>query len=239
MNIFHRIAAAKNTTADVTYAAVELDSHADSAVVGRTARILERTGRKASVSGFTNSLGKALSVEIVHACVMYDCDKSGKSYLLIIRNALHVPEMEECLIHPIMMRLVGVEVDECPKFLSKVPSETNHSIYFPTIDLRIPLKLTGVISYIDCRMPSDDELNRNDGVLDITPNMDKWDPRTMDLDLQEDSMVDFQGNIKVNRPKKFVISAVAFRSMDPTMFCDDVLNYVDATISSVRFSNDK
>ena len=91
----------------------------------------------------------------------------------------------------------------------------------------------------DCRMPSDDELIINDGVLEITPNVDKWEPRTMDFDLQEDSMVDFQGNVKVNRPKEFVISAVAFRNMDPTMFHNDFLNYVDATISSVRFSNDK
>ena len=69
----------KATSEHDTYAAVELDSHADSAVVGRTSRILERTGRRASVSGFTNSLGKPLSVEIVHACVIYDCERSNKS----------------------------------------------------------------------------------------------------------------------------------------------------------------
>ena len=191
-----KVAAAKSTTEDEIYAAVELDSHADSAVVGKTSRILERTGRRASVSGFTDSLGKAISVEIVHACVIYDCDKSGRSYLLIIRNTLHVPEMNECLIHPIMMRLIGLEVDECPKFPSKTPSESNYSIYFPNNDLRIPLKLSGVISYIDCRKPSDDEVFNNDGVLELTPNVDKWDPRSMDLDIQEDSMVDFQGSIK-------------------------------------------
>ena len=237
LNIMHRIAAAQITSEETVYAAVELDSHADSAVVGRTARILERTGRKASVTGFTDSLGKALSVEIVHACVMYDCSQSGKSYLIVIRNALHVPEMEECLIHPIMMRLIGLEVDECPKFLSKSPSEINHSIYFPEQQLRIPLKLSGIISYIDCRKPSEEELYDNDRILDITPNVDRWDPRSMDLDTQEDSMIDFKGNIKVSRPRKFVISSVAFRYMDPDMFCEDVINLVG--ISSVRFTNGK
>ena len=59
-----------------------------------------------------------------------------------------MPEMEECLVHPIMMRLVGIEVDECPKFLLKDPTISNHSIYFPEERLRIQMKLSGVISYI-------------------------------------------------------------------------------------------
>ena len=70
-----------------------------------------------------------------------------------------------------MMQLVGIEVDECPKFLSKKPSISNHSIYFQEVDLCIPLKLNGIISFIQCRMPPEDEVNFNDGVLELTPNV--------------------------------------------------------------------
>ena len=42
--------------------ATELDSHADSPVVGRYSRVLEKTGRSARVSGFTSELGEPLEV---------------------------------------------------------------------------------------------------------------------------------------------------------------------------------
>ena len=236
-NIMHRISSAKYKSDGKLTTSIELDSHADSAVVGRSAYILERTGNYVSVSGFTDRLGKALKVEVVHACLAYDCEKTGKIYILVIRNALHVPEMTECLIHPIMMRLVGIEVDECPKFLSTKPSISNHSIYFKQHDLRIPLKLNGIISFIHCRMPSKEEIEFNDGVFELTPNVDKWEPHEMKLEHQEDSMVDYSGQIKADRPRKFIVSGVTVRDMDPNLFCDDIITYLG--ISSVRFAYGK
>ena len=108
--------------------ATELDSHADSPVVGRYSRVLEGTGRKATVSGFTTDLGKPITVPVVNAAVAYDCKFTGKTLILVICNALYFQNMEENLIPPFMMRLAGIEVDECPKFLARNPSESNHSI---------------------------------------------------------------------------------------------------------------
>ena len=114
---------------EVVEGALELDIHADSPVVGKCARVLHRTGRTVLVSGFTDKLGKP--DQVVHAGVIHECIQSGKKFLMILRYALHIPEMDVCLIHPIMMRLIGIKVDECPKFLSPHPSADNHSIYFP------------------------------------------------------------------------------------------------------------
>ena len=97
-------------------------------------------------------------VEIVHAGVMYDCEYSGESYLLVIKNALYIRFMTVTLIPPFMMRLSKIEVDECPKSLCKRPTEKNHSLYFTNINSRIPLKLDGIISYLPCRMPSQNEV---------------------------------------------------------------------------------
>ena len=55
--------------------------------------------------------------------------------------------MEVNLIPPMMMRLVGLDVNECPKFLSRNPSEEDHSVYFPDAQIRIPLMIKGIISY--------------------------------------------------------------------------------------------
>ena len=102
-NILYRISSSNYQDDEKLTTSIKLDSHADSAVVTRSAYILEMTGNYVSVSGFTDKLGKTLKVKVVHACVAYDCDKTGKTFILVIHNALHVPEMTEFLIHPIMI----------------------------------------------------------------------------------------------------------------------------------------
>ena len=64
-----------------------------------------------------------------------------------------------------MIRLVGIEVDEYPKILSSAPSISNHFIRFASENLRMLLKLSGVISFLPCRKPGEDELEDHGGVL--------------------------------------------------------------------------
>ena len=87
---------------------LELDSHADSPVVGRHATILEYTGRTVNVRGFADELGKPLRVDVVNAALVYNCPYTGESYILHIRNALYMKSMDVCLIPPFMMRLAGL-----------------------------------------------------------------------------------------------------------------------------------
>ena len=104
-----------------TESATELDSHADSPVVGQIARIIETTSKTVLVSGFTRDLGKPLCVPVVNAAVAYDYEFTGETYILVIYNALHMKSMEINMIPPFMLRLAGLEVNECPKFLAKKP----------------------------------------------------------------------------------------------------------------------
>ena len=185
--------------------ATELDSHADSPVVGRYCKILEDTGRKATVSGFTSELGKPMTVPVVNAAVAYDCDITGRTLILVICNALYFQNMEENLIPPFMMRLAGIEVDECPKFLAKNPSENNHSMFFPDSSTRIPFLLEGIISYVPTRLPTQKELKDEEGnYLLLTPNMPTWNPHTSIYRDQEFEMTDYNGNVKRQRPDKTV-----------------------------------
>ena len=213
--------------------AIELDSHADSPVAGKVARVINRTGKTVTVSGFTDKLGKPIRVPVVDAAVLYVCDRTGKEYIMILRNALYVPEMDACLIHPIMMRLIGIQVDECPKFLSPNPTEINHSIYFEKQNLRIPLLLSGVISFMPCKYPEMKDMEENDGILELTPNVDNWNPHDHVFQDQEEAMVDFGGKIKVSQPRNFIVSAVSSRSMDSDLVLDDIND--GCAIGSVRF----
>ena len=157
----------------------ELDGHVDSPVVGKYAYILETTPNTASISEFTSNLGDPIQVQIVIAAVAYDCKYTGKTYIMVIYNTLYFNNIFINLIPPIMMRIEGLEVNECPKYLSKSPTEKDHSIFFPDSKLRLPLLIEGIISYISTMKPSRRELDGGEGdYLLLTPNLPEWDTYT-------------------------------------------------------------
>ena len=71
---------------------LELDSHADSPVVGSEALIIRTHDRKVRVNGFTPSLGSK-TVDVVDAAIAYECEFTGKVLIMVISNGLHLIEM--------------------------------------------------------------------------------------------------------------------------------------------------
>ena len=119
---------------------------------------------------------------------------------MVICNALYFKNMTVNLIPPMMMRIVGLEINECPKFLSNNPSESDYSIYFLDTDLRIPMTIEGIISYIPTRTPTKDELERYSGeYLLLTPNLSDWNPHTHEYRDQEYVILDYNGYIKADK----------------------------------------
>ena len=103
---------------------------------------------------------------------------------------------------PFIMRLAGIEVDKCLKFLSKDPTENNHSLYFPSEEIQIPFQLKGIITYIPTRCPTREELDANEGgYLLMTPNLPSWDPHTALYKDQEYKMTDYNGHVKQREVK--------------------------------------
>lgn len=155
-NFAHHINTVLNISASTSSSSqsrTELDSHADSPVVGKNAIILYKTDMTVNVTPFSDDFGMMPEVPVVHAAVAYDCPVTGLTTILIINNALYIAEMEHNLLPPIMMRLNGIMVDECPKFLSPNPTVDSHSIFFPIEKVRFPLELNGTTSFIPTRRP--------------------------------------------------------------------------------------
>ena len=162
--------------------ATELDGHADSTVVGRYSCILKDTGCKVTVSDFTSELDKPLSVPVVNVTIAYDCKVTGETHILVIYKALYFRKMEVNLIPLFMMLLNSIEVDKCPKFLSRNPSEQIHSMYFPEDKIRIPFQLEGIMSYLPTRIPTPEELQQYSGsYLMLNPNVPMWDPMVISV----------------------------------------------------------
>ena len=70
----------------------ELDSHANMVVLGKHAFAFDSIqGKHCDAQPFNPKIGQATKVPIVDAAIAHDCPYSHKTYLLIARNALHMP----------------------------------------------------------------------------------------------------------------------------------------------------
>ena len=170
---------------------LELNSHANMPVVGKGAHV-EYTGRTADVNAFSPSYDTS-QLPIVDAVIQYDCTHSGQSYLLYIRNALYVPEMNNHLIPPFVMREAGIKVNDTPKIHTDVPSIADHSIEFPETNLRIPLSLNGMFSYFPTSKPTAETLRDCEEIYVLTPS--RWNPHDSAYAHNEAHMLDWQGDM--------------------------------------------
>ena len=97
-------------------------------------------------------------VPIKDMVVAYDCPYQRKTFLLIFKNALHVPSMDHNLISPFIMEEAGLIVNSKPKIHSDDVSVDDHSFFDSATDLRVPFKLRGIFSYFETRSLTPDEI---------------------------------------------------------------------------------
>ena len=171
----------------------ELDSHANMPVAGRNCYILSKSGKYVNVSPFTLAY-KALQAPIVDAVIRYDSPYNGKSYILVIQNALHVPSMANNLLPPFMLRKAGVEVNDKAKIHMQDPMTDGHVITFGETGFKIPLSFPGIFSYFTTTKLTNNMLQDPSKVYILMPA--RWDPHLDVYAHNEDNMLDWEGNMK-------------------------------------------
>ena len=112
----------------------------------------------------------SMQISIVDAAVRYDCPYDGKTYIFVLRNALHIPSMKNNLIPPFVMREAGIRVNDTPKIQTSDPTEEDRLIYFPDNDFRILLSLWGEFSYFVTLNPSTERMMNVEDVYLLTPS---------------------------------------------------------------------
>ena len=177
----------------------ELDSHANMPVVGLDSYIISETGKTAVVQPYSPDYDTK-DIPIVHAAVQYECPYNGESYILVIRNALHVQSMKHNLIPPFLMREAGVQVREIPKIHVVDPSTDDHAIYFKEGDFRIPLQLRGTFSMFPTSKPSVDSMLNNEKVYLLTPT--RVDTHSKHYNKNEERMLNWQGEMRERKDRK-------------------------------------
>ena len=106
---------------------VELDSHADMCVVGQHALVLQEHPKVVMVSGF-DPLQPLCQEKVVDAAMRYTSHDTGDHLILMIDQAIYVPEVDHCLLCPIQCWINWVEINKVPKFFTHDPTASTHSI---------------------------------------------------------------------------------------------------------------
>ena len=226
---------------------LDLDSHADTSVLGRDALIILDHQRPVTVQGYDPSL-RSHTYRTVSGVLAYDNPHSGETYHLVIHQAIHIPHLDHHLLCPMQCRVNDVTVNDLPKFLATDPTENTHALTlpdpdFPTRTITLPLKLRGVISSLNVWKPTSDQWNsENYKRLILTSETLTWDPLTTDFEEQEQAMTDFSGNIVRDatvrgRVQNLVINEFASLAQDTADITDDANFYriltLHAPLSSV------
>ncbi len=144
------ISSKTNSTGETT---LELDSHADTCVLGRDALILLDNDRPVVVEGYDHSLGTK-TYATVSGALAYDDPVTGEVYHIVINQAIHIPHLDHHLLCPMQCRVNDVTVDETPNFLAHDPTDHTHALtirdpHHPAQMVILPLALRGVTSLIN------------------------------------------------------------------------------------------
>jgi hypothetical protein len=106
---------------------LELDSHADTCVLGCDALIILDYEQPVSVVGYDKSLG-CKTYQTVSGVVAYDNPQTRRMLHLFIIQAIHIPHRDHHLLCPMQCRANDVTINNLPKFLAANPTDQMHAL---------------------------------------------------------------------------------------------------------------
>jgi hypothetical protein len=197
---------------------LELDSDANTCVLGRDALIILDYQQPVSIVGYAKCLGRK-TYQTVSGVVAYDDPWTGRTLHLIINQAINIPHLDHHLLCPMQCRVNDMTVNDLPKFLAANPTDQTHALTITDPDnplqlVILPLTLRGVTSLFNVRTVTINEFNSQDyPQLHLTSETLTWDPMTNLYEQQENSMIDYSINI---------IHDTAVRGQVPTLIVNEL-----------------
>ena len=98
------------------YSKTELDTHADTCVVGKHCLITHEFDRLVSVTGYDPNQGKVKDLKIVSAVIAYDCHSTGEVIIIKINQAIHIKSMLHDFMCPMQIRMNDINAFDSLKF---------------------------------------------------------------------------------------------------------------------------
>ena len=136
----------------------DLDSHANQCALGSNSLIVQVYDRPINVSGYNPSGPVNKDLKTVSAALAHNDPVSGETLILMVNQAISIPDISHNLLSPMQLRLNDVVVNEVPRFLTEDVTDHTHSLVVPIEDSPtpyvIPLSLRGVTSTFPTRKPT-------------------------------------------------------------------------------------
>jgi hypothetical protein len=97
---------------------VDLDSHADTCIMGKVFHIYSSTGQKCTVMPYSDKY-KPRVVDVADGCTAFDDPVTGETFILDVFQALDMTGdlQDPSLLCPNQLRANGLIVDDVPKHL--------------------------------------------------------------------------------------------------------------------------
>jgi hypothetical protein len=172
----------------VVEAPCEMDSHADTCVLGRNFRLLHYTGRVCDVTAYTDEYTPEKDIPIVTAATIYQSEMTGELYLLIVNEGLWFGGRMHCsLLNPNKIRHNGNDVHDNPYDQSRPLAITVYSDNQEE-PIHIPMSFHGTILKWNTRTPTNDELDTLPHYHLSSPH--EWNPHSIRLSSTESTHVD-------------------------------------------------
>lgn len=152
------------------YGRMELDSHADTIVLGSNAIIMHYTTRECDVSPYADSYEPIRNVPIVSGATAVTDPSTGLTSILIFNEALWMGDtLDHSLLNPNQLRSHGIDVQDNPYGATAMHIASNED------DFEHPMTADGTTIYFDSRTPTSYELETCPHIVLSSPN--EWNPR--------------------------------------------------------------
>ena len=212
--------ASLSVTADLTR--TELDSHADTCVVGdTTALITHDFNCPIRVHGYDSKVSEKDHCKSVTAVIAYNHPSTGDAYMVWVHQAILIPTIKHNLLYPNQLRLNDVSMNDEPKSMVPTPTDHHNAISInleENAELLIPLSLEGVVLYFPTRKPTQQEYDDTPDNLcvDLTYDSPEWNPRETGLQQQEEQLLDKDGGLRdvTHHRKKMIASLYMSRDVN-------------------------
>jgi hypothetical protein len=101
------------------------------------------------------------ALQTISGALAYDCPETGATFILVVNQGIHNPNINHNLLSTLQLRLNDIIVNDKPKFLTDTPTERDHAIIATNPktkdELLIPLSIKGVsLTFLTCK-PTQDE----------------------------------------------------------------------------------
>ena len=150
---------------------IELDSHADTIVLGANCVVLSHTGQTCEVMPYSDTYNAITDVPVITGATLWTSPHDGDEYIIIFNKALWMGDtLQHTLVNPNQLRAYGTTVQDNPFASSPL-------IFDPPNGPVIPLTTMGTIIYCTTRAPSDQELSSLPHIA--LSSSATWDPQNV------------------------------------------------------------